>query len=1075
MRFTLFAFLLVVIPVFIQAQAVELPSSIYAGTRRINAVDETSQALWAGTSGGLVRRDKTTGEVQIFTPANAGLKTLSITSLLAENDNSLWIGTGTNKWYLNYVVVPLAPSSGIYQYTGTQWRHFGKADCAALGASVWAIERQGELLWVGTEQGLCRYDGTSWTLFKKPVAGNPAPTDSGLPDNKIFSLYADPNGSLWVGTGNGLVIYRPDGSWVNVPLGTWTNPASLPPGQINSIVPDQQGDVWICTFGGIGRFPQGDYTSLEKFTKPVAYKSWLPLVLTIDASNTKWLGTNQGVLSFDNTNWQAIPRISQQLQGDFIGEIKADDDNSIWCGIDPEHSRGLYAYKNQQWSEVNVSKVPLSDYAVENTSNILTHAPDNTRWIGAYEYGVATEHDGTWDLIRPTTLGGVSDFVYSIASDVHGGRWIAGDKKVFRYSSGSWETFDIYTSANLNLMANLFPGKQRMIVAMYNSIGLYTPETGLQVINGPTPGPFATATSGPGFSLTRIDVLRESTINDDLWAMSTKGIVQISNGVWTTYPSTITKINTSQHFFNSAYVPPALTIDKYGYVWAGTNNGVARYDGTAWSYFNTSTSSLPSNRILTIHAEPSGVVWIGTDRGAVRVEEAQWRLYNRSNSALPSDTVNTITSARGQVWLGTTNGVANVKNTQLKKLQTTLPYQHITRIQADTSMQTLYVQTRYNALAIIENVFCDLPASVITASGPLAFCEGDSVVLTGPEGAASYRWSDGSHERSVTIHDTRTLTLQVTDASGCVSPVSESVAVEMVSRPPKPHIQSPGDDFSFCYGTSQFLTGPAGYAGYRWSTGATSQTVTLEETATISLTVINETGCESPESDPVTVTERPELAIDLGEDKTIFYGYPPLACVTLQPRVTAESPYSLYWSTGATSSTLQVCPEATATVAATVRDEGGCEATDDITIHVVNVSCHEHKVAICHRTNSGKWVQLCVAPQSVPAHLAHGDVLGSCTDEDDHVQELPVMVDVSPNPSIDKATIQVVTFTEARHVTIDILTSTGQKVANLFSGSMNAGEEYRCEFSSEGRPGGLYLCRVVINGREHISRIQFTR
>jgi gliding motility-associated-like protein/uncharacterized delta-60 repeat protein len=82
-----------------------------------------------------------------------------------------------------------------------------------------------------------------------------------------------------------------------------------------------------------------------------------------------------------------------------------------------------------------------------------------------------------------------------------------------------------------------------------------------------------------------------------------------------------------------------------------------------------------------------------------------------------------------------------------------------------------------------------LPARpVITASGPLSLCAGQSVVLSAPAGFASYAWSNGATTSQITVSADGVFTVVVRDANGCSSPPSDAVAVSVVAcvvnRPP---------------------------------------------------------------------------------------------------------------------------------------------------------------------------------------------------------------------------------------------------------------------------------------------------
>ena len=117
-----------------------------------------------------------------------------------------------------------------------------------------------------------------------------------------------------------------------------------------------------------------------------------------------------------------------------------------------------------------------------------------------------------------------------------------------------------------------------------------------------------------------------------------------------------------------------------------------------------------------------------------------------------------------------------------------------------------------------------------------------------------------------------------------------------------------------------------------------------------------------------------------GPDQTVIYGYGS-NCTTLSGSATGGvAPYTYSWSTSggpvSNQSTMQVCSTLTTTYVLTVTDINGCTGADSVTVFVNDVRCGNNldKVSVCHK---GKVI--CIDARDVPDHLAHGDVLGSCT------------------------------------------------------------------------------------------------
>lgn len=126
-----------------------------------------------------------------------------------------------------------------------------------------------------------------------------------------------------------------------------------------------------------------------------------------------------------------------------------------------------------------------------------------------------------------------------------------------------------------------------------------------------------------------------------------------------------------------------------------------------------------------------------------------------------------------------------------------------------------------------------------------------------------------------------------------------------------------------------------------------------------------------------------QCSVNAGNDDTVYYGYPPMACATLTAMASGTAPFSYPWSNGDSTQSITVCDTTTTTYWVTITDSSGCTASDTVTVFVINVSCgaNNNKVLVCHVPpgNPANAHTICISPNAVPAHLAHGDYLGACS------------------------------------------------------------------------------------------------
>jgi hypothetical protein len=183
-----------------------------------------------------------------------------------------------------------------------------------------------------------------------------------------------------------------------------------------------------------------------------------------------------------------------------------------------------------------------------------------------------------------------------------------------------------------------------------------------------------------------------------------------------------------------------------------------------------------------------------------------------------------------------------------------------------------------------------LPVCSIT--GNLSICQGQTTELCATPGMAGYLWSTGATTQCITVSTAGLYTVEITDANGC----SSMCQVEVIVNPP-PVCNITGD-LSFCQGQSTELCGPIGFASYLWSTGATTQCITVNVAGIYTLTVMDLNGCSS--------MCQAEVSVDLPPVCNITGGL--LLCNPNQTTELCATPgaASYLWNTGATTACINV-------------------------------------------------------------------------------------------------------------------------------------------------------------------------
>lgn len=159
---------------------------------------------------------------------------------------------------------------------------------------------------------------------------------------------------------------------------------------------------------------------------------------------------------------------------------------------------------------------------------------------------------------------------------------------------------------------------------------------------------------------------------------------------------------------------------------------------------------------------------------------------------------------------------------------------------------------RSNAINVVVNPNPATP--VIATNGPTTFCADRSITLTAPENA-SYQWSNGQTTRSITTNQAGSYTVRVRNQFNCVSAESSRLDVRVNPLPNAPTIAASGRT-TFCEGDQVTLTATNSVSTF-WSSGDSTQALTVRRSGTYTARTRDNNGCISPQSNAISVNARP--------------------------------------------------------------------------------------------------------------------------------------------------------------------------------------------------------------------------
>ena len=226
----------------------------------------------------------------------------------------------------------------------------------------------------------------------------------------------------------------------------------------------------------------------------------------------------------------------------------------------------------------------------------------------------------------------------------------------------------------------------------------------------------------------------------------------------------------------------------------------------------------------------------------------------------------------------------------------------------------------------------------VAITGVNEICEGNSTEFTAT-GGISYIWNTTATTDKIMVSTTGSYTVTVTDANGCTSAVTKTLAVNNV-----PSATITGTN-AVCQGESTTFTA-AGGISYLWTTGATTAYITVNTAGTYNLTVTNLQGCTSSSNKTLTVINKPMAEINGTSE----------ICEGENTILTASGGAIYVWNTSATTSTINVGSPGLYVVS--VSSDSGCVDTTSIVVTVLDVTMLSQVVNDTLYVNKGNIYQV---------------------------------------------------------------------------------------------------------------------
>jgi ligand-binding sensor domain-containing protein/tRNA A-37 threonylcarbamoyl transferase component Bud32 len=552
----------------------------------------------------------------------------------------------------------LDPQKKITQYTLNTW----KTERGLPNNTVLAIvQDHSGYLWLGTAEGLVRFDGVNFTVFN---SNNTAE----FSDNTVNSLYVNRLGVLWIGTLHGKLLSLEKGRFKRHFF--TENISGI---GFYCIVEDVQGMLWVGTHEGLFYRSSADkeffkkyraftgvkirclstdlmgrllFSSVNKGLYRLEKEQLIKILSDTDKLNDDifmirqgrngclWLGTTSGLYYYQNNqllDFSLKPGIAATIISLF-----EDIDGNLWVGSEG----GLYRCNQGAFQSLDVGDGLGSNYVYS-----LYEDAEGALWVGTIEGGLAQIRDEK--ITTLTNREGLNGEVFrSLHGDDAGALWIGGyGGYLNRYQNGRIENLRLPIRFQSETIWSLAPDGADSLWLGTSSGLLHFQDGCFKEISLP----------GPAANIETRCVFKDRT--GRLWIGTWgRGLLCWHNGKFTAY-------STADGLADDRIA--SIFEDRQGNLWVGSENGLAVMPTGKPGEFIIEPF-LNHCHVVSFYDDQHGTKWVGTRNQGLKVyRNGRWGSLNSDRGLFDNRIYAVLEDDQGNLWLGGERGIFQARKNEL--------------------------------------------------------------------------------------------------------------------------------------------------------------------------------------------------------------------------------------------------------------------------------------------------------------------------------------------------------------------------------------------------------------------------
>lgn len=524
--------------------------------------------------------------------------------------------------------------------TQFHFRHYNIENGVSSNNISTLFQDQKGYIWIGTENGLNRFDGNQFTLYQKNN-----PLYSNFHANSINTICETTDKELWLGTDNGVFIYNQVKDTFT-PFVKQTSDKTSITSWITHIIQDKAGNIWIATHKqGIFLFN----TQTDKLTQfEIPQNDNIVTRILNDEQNNIWLSGPYQLCKLNKVNNTfETYAIEEKTESIYSMALWEDSSNHIWIGT---WDKGLWKL-DPRTKQVEKYLTGEKGKGILHIHSILEYSPE-LLLIGSDDgltiFNPVTHESFLYDNYGDSEKSLSDKFIYPILKDREGGVWIGTYYNGISYLPPYCGQFNGYSESSD------IPYFNSRIISRFcedenGNIWIASDDSGLSCFN-PSTMQFIDFNGREKLNKHNLHAL--CIVGKDLWIGTYGDGIQVLNA----QTGKIKNYNTTNGLDeNSIY---SIFKDSQGQIWTGSMNGICQYDAQKQHF--TPIKHLEA-LIIEIVEDAKGNLWIATQgKGLFRYspqKNKEWEKYGLEKG-FNSLTVNHLCINKdNEIWAATSEGL----------------------------------------------------------------------------------------------------------------------------------------------------------------------------------------------------------------------------------------------------------------------------------------------------------------------------------------------------------------------------------------------------------------------------------